>query len=242
MDNEFVLVASFLRAATVGTKLADTSWLDPVRTFQNGRNFMRWILGRLILCVSFFFLLFTSRAVADALPVGAVSFDQLIAGNSGTLYGLDVFNGTQAGGGSPVTTFLTFSNLNLTVILSSGASESLALTPSDAFGDFSTGSLFAAGDVSSAMLTGTFSPTSVILADGSAANIQDSFSAALTGSSGGALSSGDFAVINVNTVVQVVPEPGTLLLLGIPLFCLALFECVNRRMRVSARLGQDLAR
>ena len=202
---------------------------------------MRWFLGRLLLCLSFFFLLFTSRAVADALPVGAVSFDQLIAGNSGTLYGLDVFNGTQAGGGSPVTTFLTFSNLNLTVILSSGASESLALTPTDAFGDFSTGSLFAAGDVSSAMLTGTFLPTSVILADGSAANIQDSFTAALIGSSG-TLSDGDFAVINANTVVQVVPEPGTLLLLGFPLFCLALFECVNRRMRVPARLGQDLAR
>jgi hypothetical protein len=202
---------------------------------------MRWILGRLVLCTSFFFLLFTSRAVADALPVGAVSFDQLIAGNSGTLYGLDVFNGTQPGGGSPVATFLTFSNLNLSVILSSGASESVALTPTDAFGDFSTGSLFAAGDVSSAILTGTFSPTSVILADGSAANIQDSFTAALTDSSG-TLSGGDFAVINANTVVQVVPEPGTLLLLGIPLFCLALFGCVNRRMRVPARLGQDLAR
>jgi len=202
---------------------------------------VRWILGRLVLCLSFFFLLFTSRAVADALPVGAFSFDQLIAGNSGTLYGLDVFNGTQAGGGSPVATFLTFSNLNLTVILSSGASESLALTPTDAFGDFSTGSLFAAGDVSSAMLTGTFLPTSVILADGSAANIQDSFTAALIGSSG-TLSDGDFAVINANTVVQGVPEPGTLLLLGFPLFCLALFECVNRRMRVSERMDQDLAR
>ena len=203
---------------------------------------MRWILGRLVLCLPIVFLLFTSRAIADELPVGAVSFDQLIAGDSGSLYGLDVFNGTQAGGGSAVATFLTFSNLNLSVILSSGASENVALTPTDAFGDFSTGSLFAVGDVSSAMLTGTFSPTGVILADGSAANIQDSFTAALTPSSGGALSSGDFAVINANTVAQVVPEPSTLLLLGIPLFCLALFECVNRRVRVPARLEQDLAR
>ncbi len=182
---------------------------------------MRWIIGRWLASLAVLFLLFGTRAAADAVPVGAVSFDQLSPGTSGALYGIDVFNATQAGGGSTVSTFLNFNNLALTVLLSDNTSQTIALTAVDPSGDSSSGALFAAGDVVSATLTGTFLPTTVTLADGSVVTIQASFSALLTDPIAGSVQSGDFALISANTVVQGVPEPGTLTLLGISLFCLA---------------------
>jgi hypothetical protein len=180
---------------------------------------MRRIVGRVLIYTALLFLMLNSRAMADALPVGAISFDQLVAGGSGTLFAVDVVNSTQAAGGSPVTTFLTFSNLTLKVLLSGGGSENVALN-ADAFGGFSTGAIFAAGDISSAALTGIFSQISVTLADGSRAVIDANFTITLSDPAAGSVQGGDFAVINANTVVQGAPEPSTLWLLVAALVCL----------------------
>jgi hypothetical protein len=162
------------------------------------------------------FLVFVAAApcLADTFPVGVLSFDLLQTDPSGDLYGIDVLNATQPGGGSLVATMLSFEGLSLTVDLSSGGSMPVALSPTDAFGDLSTGAMFSAGDLLSATLTGSFSPTSVSLTDGSTVDIQADFSAVLT-DAGGPLQDGDFALIDANTVAQSVPEPSSLLLLAI---------------------------
>lgn len=160
-----------------------------------------------------FSVLFTAHAKADTLPVGTFSFDLLQIGPSGSLYGLDVFNGTQPGGGSPVSTFLTFSNLALSVTFSAGGTSSLTLTPTDPFGDFSTGAIFSAGQLLSATLTGTFSPSSGVGANGTIVSINPSFSALLTDPTGSPLQDADLVVINATTTAQAVPEPSTVLLL-----------------------------
>ncbi len=172
---------------------------------------MRLLLAKGAICLALI-LGCASFAAADALPVGALSFDQLVSGDSGALFGLDVFNATQSGGGSPVTTFLAYSNLSLTVVLSGGVTENVSLTPSDSSGDFTTGALFSANEVLSAGLTGNFSPTTVSLEDGSVVTIQSDFLTTLSDPAG-PIQSGDNALINANPAVQPVPEPGTSVLL-----------------------------
>ena len=178
----------------------------------------------LALLLFFSSLLFASSpAVADTLPVGALSFDFLSTDASGnSLFGLDVTDFTAPGGGSPISTFVDFSNLTLNVVLASGGTATEQLTSQDSFGDFSTQpTFFAAGDILSATLTGTFSVTNVMQADGTTANIDSGFSAALTDSTG-PLQGGDLAVINATTVVPSVPEPSTLPLLSLPLVVMAM--------------------
>jgi hypothetical protein len=184
---------------------------------------MGWKALRRAICVCLFSILTNPHAKADTFPVGTLSFDLLQTGSSGSLYGLDVFNGTQTGGGSPVSTFLNFSSLALSVTLSAGGTSSLALTPTDALGDFSTGAIFSPGQVLSTTLTGAFSPTTGILANGNIVNINSAFSTLLTDVARGPLQDGDLAIINAVTTVQAVPEPNTLLLLllGVPLCVLA---------------------
>jgi PEP-CTERM motif len=199
---------------------------------------MRWKPLRRLICASLFSILCcNSHAHADTFPVGTFSFDLLQTALSGSLYGLDVFNGTQPGGGSPVSTFLNFSNLALSVTLSAGGTSNVALTPTDAFGDFSTGAIFSVGQLLSATLTGTFSPTIGIVANGNLVNINSTFSTLLTDTSGGPLVDGDLATINATTTtLQPVPEPSTalLLLLGVALCVLALRQ-VSYEGRVSRK-------
>lgn len=185
-----------------------------------------------VICVCFFSMLTTAHAKADTLPVGALSFDLLQTGLSGSLYGLDVFNGTQPGGGSPVSTFLNFSSLALSVTLSAGGTSSVALIPTDALGDFSTGVVFSTGQVLSATLTGTFSPTTGIVANSNIVNINSAFSTRLTDVTGGPLQDGDLVIIDAETTVQTVPEPSTvlLLLLGVPL-CVLVYQVRTVRRR-----------
>jgi hypothetical protein len=181
-------------------------------------------------CLAFVILACAALAHADTFPVGTLSFDLLQTDSSGSLYGLDVFNGTQPGGGSPVSTFLTFSNLALSVTFSAGGTASVALTPTDALGDFSTGAIFSADQLLSATLTGTFSPTTGILANASIVNIDPAFSTLLTDTSGGPLQDGDLAIINATTTVQSTPEPSPALLL---LFGVALcvLSCQIRELK-----------
>lgn len=169
--------------------------------------------------------LFSASASADSIPVGVFSFDNLNpTGLAGATFGLDVFNATQPFGGSPIISFLTFSNLSLLVNLSNGTTQSVGLSPVDTFGDFSTGQLFVAGGVISATLTGTFSPLGVTLANGSTATILPTFSTTITNPLG-ALQNGDFAAINATTVpANAVPEPATIVLLILPIAGLLLFE------------------
>ena len=185
-----------------------------------------------VICVCLFSMLTTAHAKADTLPVGALSFDLLQTGFSGSLYGLDVFNGTQPGGGSPVSTFLNFSSLALSVTLSAGGTSSVVLTPTDALGDFSTGAVFSTGQVLSATLTGTFFSTTGIVANGNIVNINSAFSTPLTDVTGGPLQDGDLAIINAETTVQAVPEPSTvlLLLMGVPL-CVLVYQVRKVRRR-----------
>jgi hypothetical protein len=189
-----------------------------------------------VICVCLFSMLTTAHARADTLPVGSLSFDFLQTGFSGSLYGLDVFNGTQPGGGSPVSTFLNFSSLALSVTLSAGGTSSVVLTPTDALGDFSTGAVFSTGQVLSATLIGTFFPATGIVANGNIVNINSAFSTLLTDVTGGPLQDGDLAIINAETTVQAVPEPSTvlLLLLGVPL-CVLVYQVRKVRRRTYGR-------
>jgi|HubBroStandDraft_4_1064222.scaffolds.fasta_scaffold02398_5 hypothetical protein len=183
-----------------------------------------------LLVFSLTLLFTTSPVLADGLPVGVLSFDLLKTDVSGSLDGLDVTDYTQPGGGSSVSSFLGFSTLALHVVTAGGTTTE-TLTAQDALGDFSTGALFASGGVLSATLTGSFSATSVMLANGSRVNIDSGFSVALKDANGGPLQEGDFILINATSVAQGVPEPGTLVLLSLPLVVL-----VGRVRRSSRRL------
>lgn len=188
---------------------------------------MRWKGLRGLVCASFLLLLCSSLAHADSFPVGVLSFDSL--STDGSVYGLDVTDTTQSVGLSPVSTFLSFSNLVLSVTFTAGGTSNIALSPTDPFGDFSSGAIFSPNQLLSATLTGTFSPATGVTANGSIVNINSDFSTLLTDVSGGPLQDSDLAVINATTAVQPVPEPSTLLLLGGALCVLALGKTTYER-------------
>jgi hypothetical protein len=183
----------------------------------------RFPLAVIIGCL--LWLLTGSAARADDLPVGILSFDQFSKG-----YAVDLINLTQPGGGSSVVTFLDFSPFTLTLNFSDGSSSTVAFSVSDSLGDLGTDPIFSSGQVISATLTGTFSPTTVVLADGSAV-VVDPNSVTLLSDPAGPLAAGDSAVINVSTQSQAVPEPGTALLLALGLLLLVF------RSRSHFRLG-----
>jgi hypothetical protein len=80
--------------------------------------------------------------------------------------------------------------------------------------------------ISSAILTGTFEVTNLVLNDGSVVNIDPSFFAILTSSSGaGDIGNGDFGLIQASTTLAATPEPSMAILLGCG--CVALF--IRRR-------------
>jgi hypothetical protein len=184
-----------------------------------------WSMVRRTLWVVLLLGLFSVSASANSISVGALSFDNLNpTGVAAATFGLDVFNATQPSGGSSITTQLAFSSLSLLAQLSNGTTQVVPLSATDNLGDFSSGQAFVAGDVLSATLTGTFAPLGVTLADGSTATILSTFSATLTGASGGPLQGGDLVLFDATTVpANVVPEPGTLVLLILPMAGLLFF-------------------
>lgn len=161
-----------------------------------------------------------SHAKADTIAVGTFSFDLLQSGPSGQVFGFDVFNGTQPGGGSTAATFVNFVSLTLTLTLTGGGTMTVPLAPTDPFGDLSTGALFSSGQILSATLTGTFAPTTITLADGSVVIIDATLSAVLNNLTSGSLQGGELVTINA-TVLQRVAEPSTLVLLGLSLLVMA---------------------
>jgi hypothetical protein len=168
-----------------------------------------------------------SFARADDLPVGVLSFDHFK-----DRYAVDLTNLTQPGGGSPIVNFLDFRSFTLTLNFSDGSSSTAALSSLDLFGDLGTGAIFFAGQVSSATLTGTFSPTTVVLADGSTVAIDPNSVTSLSDFTG-PLVAGDFALISVSTQSQAVPEPGTALLLALGLLLLVFRSRSRFRLRAA---------
>lgn len=194
---------------------------------------------RPLICLCLLSILWSSHAKADTLTVGTFSFDLLQTGASGPVFGFDLFNGTQPGGGSQVATFVNFVSLTLTLTLMGGGTMTVPLTPTDAFGDFSTGALFSSGQILSATLTGTFAPTTVTLADGTVVIIGATLSAVLNNLTGGPLQGGELVTINA-TVLQTVSEPSTLVLLGLSLLFLTFRARSGLRRRTNQLRTSDL--
>jgi hypothetical protein len=156
------------------------------------------------------------RSYADSVAIGILSYDPYTG--FGTPSQIDIFDISNNTGGSsvpslfPVTTSLTFDNLILTV---ANADLSTTIYSEGSAGEgptffFDTQVLDSLSPLG-AVLTGTISPTTVTLSDGSTVNIAGDFSTVLIPSSGTSLSaSTDFAII----YAQEVPEPSSLLLLG----------------------------
>jgi len=169
--------------------------------------------------------LLTGVASAAQLAVGFISWDV----TSSTTGEFDITNMT--GGNStgdatfPITSTVTLSSLALKVDFSNGSSETFG--PSVYFSpnifdptSFDGGTIATGGSNPKpvdATLTGTFSPTTVTLFDGSTATISPTFTETIESSSGAgsALNDGDNAIIYATTTGGgSVPEPGFWMLLA----------------------------
>jgi hypothetical protein len=173
-------------------------------------------------------------AYADVIPIGYVSWDVAFPGNSGAF---DISNqtGPNSSGDAtwPVTSTVDLSSLSLTVDFSNGSttvfgSSYFALGLDGISFD---GKPIAIGGTNplpvDATLTGTFSPTTITLFDGSTPTINPTFSAVITPSSPPDLGDGDLAIINATTgVTSGVPEPSSWALFGT---CLAGFAILQRK-------------
>ena len=164
-------------------------------------------------------MLYTGIAAAGIVPVGYVSWDIVFPGNAGQF---DITNLTGANSAPPVfpiTNEVSLSSLTLVVDFVGGGSETFG--PASGYftlapdGESFTGSAIPIGGTNpqpiSAMLTGTFSPTSVV--DPGPDTISPNFS--LTFSDAPNLVDGDFGIIYATqTSGSVTPEPGTWMLLA----------------------------
>ena len=201
------------------------------------------------LCFALAGALLVPAALADNYAVGYVSYDVTSLG----VAQFDINN--QTGGNSsldstfPITTPVTLSNLKLDVKFASGPDELLGSSyftlNSDGISWDGTPLSTGIGQPNglngaiSAILTGTFSPTSLTLFDSSTIEIGTAFSATITDLSG--LTDGDFAIIYATTAAvgppPTVPEPTTWLLM---LTGLAGILLLHRR-RLSRAFPRDLA-
>jgi hypothetical protein len=151
----------------------------------------------------------------------------------------DIYN--QTGSNSvdalfPVTTPVPLSDLSLTVNFSNFTAETFG--PDSAYftptGDLSfIGQPLATSlSVSSAILTGTFDETSLMLDDGSAVTVQPDFTAILEDPSG-TLQDGDYALIEASTIAT--PEPPMVVLMACFLCGLPIYD--RRRSRATRTNG-----
>lgn len=184
--------------------------------------------------------LFSAVAKADQLALGYVSWDV----TSDTTGEFDIINqtGPNSSGDAtfPVTTTVDLESLSLTVDFSNSTSEVFG---SSYFSLSSDGISFDGGTIVTgganpvpldATLTGTFSPTSVTLFDGSTDTISSDFTATIESSSGvgSPLNDADLAIIYATTSGgSPVPEPSSLFLVMTCAGALLLF-----RKRLSAKL------
>jgi hypothetical protein len=176
----------------------------------------------LVLAVVIVFLGCCDRSFADSVPIGIFSYDPFSVAP-----GFDIFDIYNATGGSsfppfPVTTSLTLDNLTLVVTNADTTLTTYSSLPAAGEGPtfFTDTQVLDSTSPLGAVLTGTISPVTITLADGSTVNIAGDFTTDLAPSSGPSLmAASDFAIIYAST--QAVPEPSSLLLLGFGLALVA---------------------
>lgn len=188
-------------------------------------------------------------AFADQIAVGLLAYDQISADQTQTQFDILNLTGDDAGLGFPITSDLTFNITSLVVNFTGGASATFTgseFTVEDPEDDVDcdltvTPACNLNGDsITSAVLTGTFSPTTGLsgLPAGDT-GIEAGFSETITPSSGSTLIAGaDSATIYATgTGTPALPEPGAWELV-IALCALALVwravPCCWRRVRRAA--------
>lgn len=178
---------------------------------------MRKTLGPLVLLLSVVMFSVAVWAAPIPEPLGFISYNLTDPGFA------QFFVLNQTGPNStafpdptwPISTSVNLSSLSLTVTDMGGGTTTFG---SGFFSLALDGLSFDGPIVSStntyvmAVLTGTLSPTTFTLNDGSTFNAQPTFSATITDSGG--LTDGDFAIIYANPVSSTVPEPATLCMVG----------------------------
>src|SRR5271165_2025684 len=176
---------------------------------------MRKILGHLVPLLVV--VLFSIAAVAAPVPLGYISYNLTDPGFA------QFFVLNQTGPNSslfpdptwPISTPLNLSSLSLTLTDMGGGTTTFG---SGFFSLALDGLSFDGPIVGStntyvmAVLTGTLSPTTFTLNNGSTFNALPTFSATITDSIG--LQDGDFAIIYANPVSSTTPEPATLFMVG----------------------------
>lgn len=176
---------------------------------------MRKTLGLLALLLAT--LLFSGAASAASVPLGYISYNLTDPGFA------QFFVLNQTGPNSspfpdptwPIADPLALSNLSLTLTDSGGGTTTFG----SGFFSLELDGLSFDGPIVSdtntyvmAVLTGTLSPTTFLLNDGSTFNALPNFTATITDPSG--LQDGDLAIIYANSVSPTVPEPATLCMFG----------------------------
>ena len=174
-------------------------------------------------------LSFARVSSATTIPIGYTVWDLGIPPSTGTF---DIVNVTGINSSVfpdmtfPVTTSVNLSGLSLLVDFSNGSSTTFGSSyfTLAADGLSFNGSAIPIGGANplptEATLTGTFSPLSLTLNNGSTDHILSSFSATILPSSGRTLSAGDFALIVATTTAVTpapVPEPATVTLTALGL-------------------------
>ncbi len=166
-------------------------------------------------------VLFSRAASGSTIPVGLLTYDVIAPGNSAQF---DITNLTGPNSSLsatwPITTTVNLSSLNLTVSFTGGG---VVTEPPGYFslsldGISWDGTPFGIGGTNplptQATLTGTFSPTTIVLFDGTTQTISPTFATTILPSVGTTLTNGDFAIINATTTSAApVPEPSSILLI-----------------------------
>ena len=205
------------------------------------KAYRRICLGALALSM------FSMVAQADNLAVGILIWGVKAPGSTGSF---DISNqtGANSSGDStfPVKTFLSFNSLSLFVHFQDGSSTTFGssyFTSTGVDGGFN-GNDIAIGGANplpdSAQLTGTVSPLSITLFDGSTDTIKpDLLIGPITPSAGSTLGDGDFAILYAQTTSSVsgVPEPTSWILL---LTCSGIFLTSLRKKYSAGQRGGNL--
>jgi hypothetical protein len=172
-------------------------------------------------------------APAATIDLGYISYDVTQPGSTAEF---DIVN--QTGPNSsifpdpsfPISTAVNLSSLSLTVDFTGGGSTVFGSSyfTLAADGLSFNGNVIPIGGTNplpiDAMLTGTFSPTTVTLNDGSTVTLDGSFTTSIPSNLAG-LSDGDLALISASTGgTPAIPEPGTMLMLAVPLGAIALLR------------------
>jgi hypothetical protein len=200
--------------------------------------------------------LFSTATFASSLAVGFISYDVTSPGSTGEF---DIVNETGPNSTPfpdttfPVTTSLNMSSLGLTVHFSDGSTQTFGssyftLNPDGLSWDGGTIPIGGANpQPTSATLTGSFSPTSVDLNDGTSTSILSTFTASVASSSPPNLQDGDLGIISATTGTGTgggggsVPEPGTWLLMTTAVCAFLLTRTLRRgalpRLWNAARTG-----